>query len=134
MRTGGQQRSVQRAWIFHDSKKGSKGSDEQERTGQARAQGHRQESGPADVPRRRCGRGVFRPRPLAVRTKVLAWRADSRHVQSRARHKPTPFRCRDRRNRFLVRLGTVIGHSNLEYPLWAVAIHLFMACLAPVRQ
>ena len=39
--------------------------------------------------------------------------AGSHRVQSGAKHKTMPFRCRDWRKRFSVRCGTVMQHSNL---------------------
>ena len=60
--------------------------------------------------------------------------AGSHRVQSGARHKTMPFRCRDCRKRFSVRSGTVMQHSNLGYQVWAMAIYLFMTSLKSVSS
>ena len=45
-----------------------------------------------------------------------------------------PFRCRDCRKRFSVRIGTVMQDSNLGYQVWAMAIYLFMTSLKSVSS
>ena len=60
--------------------------------------------------------------------------AGSHRVQSGAKHKTMPFRCRDCRKRFSVRSGTVMQHSNLGYQVWATAIYLFMTSLKSVSS
>ena len=44
--------------------------------------------------------------------------AGSHRVQSGAKHKTMPFRCRACRKRFSVRSGTVMQRSNLGYQVW----------------
>ena len=48
------------------------------------------------------------------------------NVQSKAKHKSMPYRCRERecRKRFSVRTGTVMECSKLGYRVWALAIYL----------
>ena len=60
--------------------------------------------------------------------------AGSHRVQSGAKHKTMPFRCRACRKRFSVRSGTVMQHSNLGYQVWAMAIYLFMTSLKSVSS
>ena len=60
--------------------------------------------------------------------------AGSQRVQSGAKHKTMPFRCRDCRKRFSVRSGTVMQDSNLRYQVWAMAIYLFMTSLKSVSS
>ena len=60
--------------------------------------------------------------------------AGSHGVQSGAKHKTMPFRCRACRKRFSVRSGTVMQHSNLGYQVWAMAIYLFMTSLKSVSS
>ncbi len=60
--------------------------------------------------------------------------AGSRRVQSGAKHKTMPFRCRACRKRFSVRSGTVMQHSNLGCQVWAMAIYLFMTSLKSVSS
>ena len=60
--------------------------------------------------------------------------AGSNRVQSGAQHKTMPFRCRDCRKRFSVRIGTVMQDSNLGYQVWAMAIYLFMTSLKSVSS
>ena len=60
--------------------------------------------------------------------------AGSRRVQSDAKHKTMPFRCRACRKRFSVRSGTVMQHSNLGYQVWAMAIYLCMTSLKSVSS
>ena len=60
--------------------------------------------------------------------------AGSHRVQSGARHKTMPFRCRDCRKRFSVRIGTVMQDSNLGYQVWAMAIYLLMTSLKSVSS
>jgi transposase-like protein len=60
--------------------------------------------------------------------------AGSHRVQSGAKHKTMPFRCRACRKRFSVRSGTVMQHSNLGYQVWAMAIYLFTTSLKSVSS
>ena len=48
----------------------------------------------------------------------------SLNVQSGAKHKTMPYRCRDCRKRFSIRTGTVMEASNLGFQTWAIAIYL----------
>ena len=53
-------------------------------------------------------------------------RCGSENVQSGAKHKTMPYRCREKEcaKRFSVKTGTVMESSNLGYQTWAVAIYL----------
>ena len=48
----------------------------------------------------------------------------SLHVQSGAKHKSQPYRCRDCRKRFSVKTGTVMHDSKLRIQVWAIATYL----------
>ena len=50
----------------------------------------------------------------------------SRNVQSGAKHKTMPYRCREKQcsKRFSVKTGTIMQSSNLDYQVWAIAIYL----------
>jgi transposase-like protein len=39
-------------------------------------------------------------------------------------HRPMPYRCRDCRKHFSVRMGTVLGESKLDLHKWLMAIYL----------
>ena len=55
-------------------------------------------------------------------------------VQTGAKHRTMPFRCRDCRKRFSVRTGTVLQSSKLGYQTWAVAIYLLTTSLKGVSS
>ena len=55
-------------------------------------------------------------------------------VQTGAKHRTMPFRCRDCRSRFSVRTGTVMQSSKLGYQTWAVAIYLLTTSLKGVSS
>ncbi|MCY3956462.1 MAG: IS1595 family transposase [Nitrospira sp.] len=48
----------------------------------------------------------------------------SGNVQSGAKHKTMPYRCRTCRKRFSVRVGTVLENSRLDLRIWAIAIYI----------
>lgn len=50
----------------------------------------------------------------------------SDNVQSGAKHKTMPYRCREKEcaKRFSVKTGTVMQSSNLDYQVWAIAMYL----------
>ena len=48
----------------------------------------------------------------------------ARNIQERPTRKPQPFRCRDCRNDFSVKTGTVMQGSNLGMQAWALAVYL----------
>ena len=48
----------------------------------------------------------------------------SLNVQTRATRKPQPYRCRDCRKDFSVKLGTLMEGSNLGLQTWAIALYL----------
>ena len=48
------------------------------------------------------------------------------NVQTGAKHRNMPFRCRDCRGRFSVRTGTVMECSNLGYQMGVFAIYIVM--------
>ena len=54
-----------------------------------------------------------------------------RAVKSR---KPMPYRCKDCRKHFSVRLGTVMQSSKLSYQKWAIAIYLIATSLKGVSS
>lgn len=58
------------------------------------------------------------------------------NVQSGAKHKTMPYRCRRDgcRKRFSVRIGTAMESSNLGYQTWAVAIYLLTTSLKGVSS
>ncbi len=58
------------------------------------------------------------------------------NVQSGAKHKTMPYRCRERecRKRFSVRTGTPMQCSNLGYQIWAIAIYLMTTSLKGVSS
>lgn len=51
-------------------------------------------------------------------------KCESTRVQSGAKHKTMPFRCRDCGKRFSVKTCTCMEASNLGYQTWAIAIYL----------
>lgn len=55
-------------------------------------------------------------------------------VQSGAKHKTMPFRCRGCRKRFSVRTGTTMEASKLGYQTWAVALYLLTTSLKGVSS
>ena len=58
-------------------------------------------------------------------------RCGNRAVKSR---KPMPYRCKDCRKHFSVRLGTVMQSSKLSYQKWAIAIYLIATSLKGVSS
>ena len=60
----------------------------------------------------------------------------STNVQSGAKHKTMPYRCRQKgcAKRFSVKTGTVMQASNLGYQTWAVAIYLVTTSLKGVSS
>ncbi len=60
----------------------------------------------------------------------------STNVQSGAKHKTMPYRCREKgcAKRFSVKTGTVMQASNLGYQTWAVAIYLVTTSLKGVSS
>ena len=56
------------------------------------------------------------------------------NVQTGAKHKSMPFRCRDCRRRFSVRTGTVMQSSKLGFQTWAVAMYLLTTSLKGVSS
>ena len=50
----------------------------------------------------------------------------SLNVQDRRTRKPQPYRCRDCRKDFSVKLGTLMEGSKLGFQTWAMAIYLMM--------
>jgi hypothetical protein len=59
---------------------------------------------------------------------------DSTNVQSGAKHKTMPYRCRHCRKRFSLKTGTVMESSNLGYQTWAIAMFLLVAPLKSVSS
>ena len=55
-------------------------------------------------------------------------------VQTGAKHKSMPFRCRDCKKRFSTRTGTVMQSSKLGYQVWAIAIYLLTTSLKSVSS
>ena len=58
----------------------------------------------------------------------------SENVQTGAKHKSMPFRCRDCRKRFSVRTGTVMQSSKLGHRTWVIAIYLLTTNLKGVSS
>lgn len=58
----------------------------------------------------------------------------SLNVQTGAKHKTMPYRCRDCRKRFSVRTGTVMVSSNLGFQIWALAIYLLTTSIKGVSS
>lgn len=60
----------------------------------------------------------------------------SDNVQSGAKHKTMPFRCREKEctKRFSVRVGTVMESSKLGYQVWLIAMYLLMTSLKSVSS
>ena len=59
---------------------------------------------------------------------------DSDNVQSGAKHKTMPYRCRACRKRFSAKTGTVMESSNLGYQTWAIAMYLLTTNLKGVSS
>ena len=55
-------------------------------------------------------------------------------VQTGAKHKTMPLRCRDCRKRFSVRTGTVMQSSKLGYQVWVIAMYLMSTNLKGVSS
>jgi len=61
----------------------------------------------------------------------------STNVQTGAKHKTMPFRCRNRKacgKRFSVKTGTVMESSNLDYQTWAIATYILTTNLKSVSS
>ena len=58
----------------------------------------------------------------------------SENVQTGAKHKTMPLRCRDCRKRFSVRVGTAMQDSNIPLQKWAIAIYLMTTSLKGVSS
>ena len=58
------------------------------------------------------------------------------NVQSGAKHKTMPYRCREKQcaKRFSVKTGTAMRDSNLGYQTWAIAIYLVTTSLKGVSS
>ena len=58
------------------------------------------------------------------------------NVQSGAKHKTMPYRCREKgcRKKFSVRTNTVMADSNLPYQTWAVGIYLSLTSLKSISS
>ena len=56
------------------------------------------------------------------------------NIQTGAKHKSMPFRCRDCRKRFSTRTDTVMHSSKLGYQIWAIAIYLLTTSLKSVSS
>lgn len=60
----------------------------------------------------------------------------STNVQTGAKHKTMPYRCREKecRKRFSTKTGTVMQSSNLGYQVWAIGIYLLTTSLKSVSS
>ena len=58
----------------------------------------------------------------------------SLNVQTGAKHKTMPYRCRDCHKRFSVRTGTVMESSNLGFQTWALAVYLLTTSIKGVSS
>ena len=56
------------------------------------------------------------------------------NVLTGAKHNTMPYRCRDCRKRFSVRVGTVMEGSKLGYQTWALAIYILTTSLKGVSS
>ena len=56
------------------------------------------------------------------------------NVQSGAKHKTMPYRCRDCRVRFSARTGTALEASNKGFQVWGIAIYLLATNLKSVSS
>ena len=56
------------------------------------------------------------------------------NVQSGAKHKTMPYRCRDCRVRFSARTGTALEASNKGFQVWVIAIYLLATNLKSVSS
>ena len=65
---------------------------------------------------------------------VCCHHCGSENVQTGAKHKTMPFRCRDCRKRFSVKTGTIMQASNLGYRVWVVAMYLMSTNLKGVSS
>ncbi|MYH40644.1 MAG: IS1595 family transposase [Chloroflexi bacterium] len=61
-------------------------------------------------------------------------RCGSVNVQEKTTHKTMPFRCRDCRRFFSVRVGTAMADSKLGYRTWAIAVYLVTTSLKGVSS
>ena len=58
----------------------------------------------------------------------------SNNIQERPTRKPQPYRCRDCRKDFSVKLGTLMEGSKLGFQVWAIAIYLLATNLKSVSS
>ena len=58
----------------------------------------------------------------------------SLNIATVASRKPQPFRCRDCRKHFSVKMGTVLHSSNIKLRKWAIAFYLYMTNLKGVSS
>ena len=65
---------------------------------------------------------------------VCCHHCGSENVQTGAKHKTMPFRCRDCRKRFSVKTGTIMQSSNLGYQVWAIALYLMTTNLKGISS
>ena len=65
---------------------------------------------------------------------IVCHHCGSERVQTGAKHKTMPLRCRDCRKRFSVRTGTVMQASNLGYQVWLIASYLMTTSLKGVSS
>ena len=65
---------------------------------------------------------------------ICCIRCGSVNIQTGAKHKSMPFRCRDCRKRFSTRTDTVMHSSKLGYQVWAIAIYLLTTSLKSVSS
>ena len=61
-------------------------------------------------------------------------RCDSANVQTGAKHKTMPLRCRDCNKKFSVKMGTAMESSNIGYQKWAIALYLINTNLKGVSS
>ena len=65
---------------------------------------------------------------------VACHHCGSTNVQTGAKHKTMPYRCRDCRKPFSVRTGTVMESSKLGFQVWAIAIYLMITNLKGISS
>ena len=65
---------------------------------------------------------------------IACIRCGSCNVNTKAKHKTMPYRCRDCDKQFSVKLGTVMESSKLGYQIWAIAYYLMSTSIKGVSS
>lgn len=69
-------------------------------------------------------------------TEPICPNCGSNNVQTGAKHKSMPFRCREKGcgKRFSVRTGTIMECSKLDYQVWAIATYLMVTSIKGISS